>query len=36
MSAVDSSSGIISGRPFGDVAILIQKKMSHYSNFVFL
>ena len=36
VSAIDSSSGIISGRPFGGVAILTRKKMRQYCNFVFL
>ena len=35
VSAIDSSSGIISGRPFGGVAILTRKKMRQYCNFVF-
>ena len=35
VSTIDSSSGIISGRPFGGVAILTRKKMRQYCNFVF-
>ena len=37
VSAIDSTSGIISGRPFGCVAILIRKKLRQYctSNFLF-
>ena len=35
VSTIDSSSGIISGRPFGGVALLIRKKMRQYCNFVF-
>ena len=33
VSAIDSSSGIISVRPFGGVAILIRKKVKQYCNF---
>ena len=36
LTAIDSSSGIISGRPFGGVAILIRNKMRQYCNNVFL
>ena len=32
---VDSKFGIISGRPFGGVAILIRKKLRQYCNFLF-
>ena len=35
VSAIDSSSGIISGRPIGGVSILIREKMRQYCNFVF-
>ena len=35
VSAIDGSSGIISGRPFGGVAILTREKMRQYCNFVF-
>ena len=35
VSAIDSSSGIISGRPFGGVATLIRKKMRQYCNLFF-
>ena len=36
VSAIDSTSGIITGRPFGGVAILIRKKLRQYCNFIFL
>ena len=35
VSAIDSPSGIISGRPFGGVAILIRKKLRQYCNLLF-
>ena len=35
VSAIDSTSSIISGRPFGGVAILIRKKLRQYCNFLF-
>ena len=35
VSAIDSSSGIITGRPYGGVAILIRKKLRQHCNFVF-
>ena len=35
VSAIDSTSGIITGRPFGGVAILIRKKLRQYCNFIF-
>ena len=35
VSAIDSSSGIITRRPYGGVAILIRKKLRQHYNFVF-
>ena len=35
VSAIDSTSGIITSRPFGGVAILIRKKLRQYCNFIF-
>ena len=35
VSAIDRTSCIISGRPFGGVAILIRKKLRQYCNFLF-
>ena len=35
VSAIESTSGIISGRPFEGVAILIRKKLRQYCNFLF-
>ena len=36
VSAIDSTSGIFTGRPFGGVAILIRKTLRQYCNFIFL
>ena len=36
VSALDSTSGIVSGRPFGGVAILIRKKLSNIVIFFFM
>ena len=35
VSAIGSSSGIFTGRPYGGVAILIRKKLRQHCNFVF-
>ena len=35
VSAIDSTSGIITGRPFGGVVILIRKMLRQYCNFIF-
>ena len=35
VSAIDSTSGIITGRPFGGVVILIRKTLRQYCNVIF-